>query len=229
MSPFWSVTYLCTLVVLAACVAGTTAVAYRLRAQRDAADRRAVTAEHRAAEADQVARTDATTGLPNRRAFLEHLRQTLASDTPVGVVMLDLDGFKAVNDTFGHQTGNDLLTAVGLRLADLHPPVRVAARLSGDEFVLLITGGAEQTRACARAAWRAITSTPIPIRDRTEIQVNASVGYTTEGTSPDDLLHRADMAMYQAKQAGGGVCDQQAASNPPDLPQHVRYRDAHHC
>jgi diguanylate cyclase (GGDEF)-like protein len=219
LSPFWTLTCLCTIVVLAVCVAGIAAVAYRLRRQRDAA-------EARAAEAERAARRDDTTGLPNRRAFLEHLRQALATGTPAGVVMIDLDGFKAVNDTFGHQTGNALLTAVGIRLADLRPPVRLAARLSGDEFVLLVTGGTEQTRACARAAWRAITSTPIPIQDRTEIQVNASVGYTTEGTSPHDLLRRADMAMYQAKYAGGGVCDQQAATNPPHLPQHERCRDA---
>jgi diguanylate cyclase (GGDEF)-like protein len=222
LSPIWTM----ILTALGGVLAGfvfTSALLARLAA----ALRRATAAEQRAANAEQVARRDDTTGLPNRRAVLEHLERALAAGTGVGVVMLDLDGFKTVNDTFGHEVGNDLLTAVGLRLADLRAPVQLAARLSGDEFVLLVTGDAEQTRACARAAWRAITSTPIPIADRTEWQVTASVGYTTTGTTPTDLLRGADQAMYQAKQTGGGVCDPTAATQPPNLPQHTRCRDAH--
>jgi diguanylate cyclase (GGDEF)-like protein len=205
----------------------TGALLYRQMELLDAARRQIATEQRRAADAEQVARRDDTTGLPNRRAVLEHLERALAAGTGVGVVMLDLDGFKTVNDTFGHEVGNDLLTAVGMRLADLRTPVRFAGRLSGDEFVLIVTGDAEQTRACARAAWRAITSIPIPIADRTEWQVTASVGYTTTGTTPTDLLRGADRAMYQAKQSGGGVCDPAAALQPPHLPQHTRCRDAH--
>lgn len=226
MSSIWTMIFTALGGVLAG-FAVTGALLYRQLEHLDTALRRTAVAEERTANAEQIARRDDTTGLPNRRAFLEHLAQALAAGDPTGVVMLDLDDFKTVNDTFSHETGNDLLTAVGLRLAGLQPPVRLAARLSGDEFVLLVTGDADQTRACARAAWRAVTSTPIPINDRTEWQVNASVGYTTEGTSPKDLLRRADIAMYQAKKAGGGVCAPAAATGEQlHLPEHIRCRDA---
>ncbi|XVV10902.1 diguanylate cyclase domain-containing protein [Actinoplanes sp. CA-131856] len=226
MSPTWTM----ILTALGGVLAGfalTAALLYRRLDRLDAARRETIAAEQRAANAEKMARRDDTTGLPNRRAVLEHLERALAAGTPVGVVMLDLDDFKTVNDTLGHEAGNDLLTAVGLRLAELPAPVRLAARLSGDEFVLLVAGDTEQTRACARAAWRAITSTPIPIADRAEWQITASVGYTTTGASPHGLLRGADEAMYQAKRAGGGVCNSAAATQPPDLPQHARCRDAH--
>ncbi|MEU4218941.1 GGDEF domain-containing protein [Actinoplanes sp. NPDC026623] len=226
MSPLWTMTFSALGGVLAG-FAVTAALLYRQLERLDAARRQIAAAEQRAAVAEQATRRDDTTGMPNRRAFLEHLEQALVAGDPTGVVMLDLDDFKTVNDTFGHETGNDLLTAVGLRLADLHPPVRLAARLSGDEFVLLVAGDAEQTRRCARAAWRALTGTPIPINADTDWPVTASVGYATTGTSPKDLLRRADTAMYQAKQAGSGVCDHAAAiAERPSLPDHIRCRDA---
>ncbi|WP_430788166.1 GGDEF domain-containing protein [Actinoplanes sp. G11-F43] len=226
MSPIWTTIFTALGGVLAG-FALTAALLYRRLDRLDVARRQTAAAEQRAAAAELLARRDDTTGLPNRRAVREHLERELAAGTGVGVVMLDLDGFKTVNDTFGHETGNDLLTAVGMRLADLRAPVRLAARLSGDEFVVLVTGDAEQTRACARAAWRAVTGTPIPIADRVGWQVTASVGYTTTGTSPTDLLRSADQAMYQAKRSGGGVCEPAAASQQPSLPQHIRCRDAH--
>ncbi|MET8147854.1 GGDEF domain-containing protein [Actinoplanes sp. NPDC049668] len=187
----------------------------------------AAAAEKIAGIAADQARRDDTTGLPNRRAFLEQLQRALAVGDPIGVVMIDLDDFKTVNDTFSHEAGNDLLTGVGLRLAGLPAPVRLAARLSGDEFVLLVAGDTEQTRASARAAWRAIISQPIPVAQGTDWKVRASVGYATDGTSARDLLTRADAAMYQAKAAGGGVCDSTAVTAPPALPARIRCRDAH--
>jgi diguanylate cyclase (GGDEF)-like protein len=92
---------------------------------------------------------DDTTGLPNRRALLAHLNRVLADGRPCGLVLLDLDDFKTVNDTLGHETGNDLLTAVGHRLTALPSPVAVAARLSGDEFALLVDGGPHHIAAAA--------------------------------------------------------------------------------
>ncbi|KUL31424.1 GGDEF domain-containing protein [Actinoplanes awajinensis] len=212
---------------LVAGLAVSLVVVFRFLDRLDDADRSVLAADQRADAAEREARTDETTGLPNRRAFRERLRETLAAGDPVGVVMIDLDRFKTVNDTFGHEAGNDLLTAVGLHLASLSAPVRLAARLSGDEFVLLVAGDAEQTRACARAAWRAIISQPIPVADRTDWQIGASVGYATDGRSARDLLARADATMYEAKAAGGGVYDGTAATSPPVLPAHTRRRDAH--
>jgi diguanylate cyclase (GGDEF)-like protein len=225
LSPFWT-TILTAVGGVLAGLALAGALSYRQLDLLHTARRKTAEAEQRATAAERLARRDETTGLPNRRAFLEHLEQLLSAGVPAGVVMLDLDDFKTVNDTLGHVTGNDLLTAVGLRLAELRPPVELAARLGGDEFALIVAGYEQQTRACARAAWRAITSAPIPIADRTDWQVAASVGYATDGVSPRDLLHRADLAMYQAKQAGGGVYDPATGSEQPNRPGHTRWRDA---
>jgi diguanylate cyclase (GGDEF)-like protein len=204
--------------------AGT--VLYWQQQQLNLARWHAAAAEKLAARAEQMARRDDTTGLPNRRAFLARLEQALVAGAATGVVLLDLDDFKTVNDTFGHECGNDLLTAVGLRLADLPPPVGFVARLSGDEFALLIDGDTNQTLGNARAAWRAITAQRMPVTDRDEIPVRVSVGYATATAhqSARDLLHQADLAMYHAKRAGTGVYNPSAAENTTP-PPHTRCRD----
>lgn len=186
----------------------------------------ATAAEKLAERWQRLAYHDDTTGLPNRRAFLANLDQALATGTATGVVLLDLDDFKTVNDTFGHECGNDLLTAVGLRLADLPSPVSSVARLSGDEFALLIDGDTTQTAASARAAWRAVTAHRLPVTDHDEIAVRVSVGYTTAtGRQPTrNLLHEADVAMYHAKRTGTGVYHPAAAGTTAVRPP-TRCRD----
>ncbi|TDB80694.1 GGDEF domain-containing protein, partial [Micromonospora fluostatini] len=161
---------------------------------------RALTAARYQATHDEV------TGLPNRRLLLTRLRAALADNTPCGLVLLDLDRFKAVNDTFGHDTGNMLLDQVGRILTGLDAPVGVAARLSGDEFALLVLGSRADTAAVARAAHQAISAAPIPVVNG-EVTVSASVGYTHTrlGLSARQVLSEADAAMYQAKRAGTGV------------------------
>ncbi|PZG09665.1 GGDEF domain-containing protein [Micromonospora craterilacus] len=158
-------------------------------------------------EARYQANHDEVTGLPNRRRFLTCLHETLAADAPVGVVLLDLDRFKAVNDTLGHEAGNDLLHQIGRRLASLPKPVKIAARLSGDEFALLVRGGREDTDAAAHAAWQVISSHTIQVTNG-DLRVVASVGYAHTGrrhASVRDLLTEADQAMYRAKKSGTGV------------------------
>jgi diguanylate cyclase len=202
------------------------ALLHHQQQQLHLARRRAAAAEQRAARAEQLAHRDDTTGLPNRRAFLDQLRQALTAGAATGVVLLDLDDFKTVNDTYGHECGNDLLAGVGLRLADLPPPVRFVARLSGDEFALLVGGDTDQTRAAARAAWRAVAAHPVPVTDKHAIPVRASVGYAiATGHQPArTVLNEADLAMYHAKQTGTGVYN---PSIPQDttLPPRTRYRD----
>jgi diguanylate cyclase (GGDEF)-like protein len=158
------------------------------------------------AQARYDATHDDTTGLPNRRALLAKLSTVLAEGRPCGLVLLDLDDFKSVNDTLGHEAGNDLLAAVGHRLAAQPAPVTLAARLSGDEFALLIHGDSDQTAAAAQRAWHTISTTPIAVGGH-EIQVRASVGYTTSrlGLSARQLLRHADQAMYRAKTSTTGV------------------------
>ncbi|MEV0430587.1 GGDEF domain-containing protein [Micromonospora sp. NPDC050495] len=162
-------------------------------------------------QALQAARYQAThdevTDLPNRRLFLTRLRAALADGTPVGVVLLDLDRFKAVNDTLGHDAGNDLLERVARRLASLPAPVHTAARLSGDEFALLVSGGRDDTATAAHAAWQVIAAAPIRVVNG-ELRMTASVGHThshNRHTGPRQLLAEADAAMYAAKRCGSGV------------------------
>jgi diguanylate cyclase (GGDEF)-like protein len=170
---------------------------------------------------------DDTTGLPNRRALLAALSRDLTRGRPCALVLLDLDDFKTINDTLGHEAGNDLLTAVGRRLARLPAPVTLAARLSGDEFALLVHGDTDATAAAAHRAGQAISTIPIPVGPD-DISVRASAGYATAslGHSVRDLLHHADQAMYQAKTSPSGV----AAYNPAaaaDRRSGRRCRDRH--
>ncbi len=180
-------------------------------------------------QALRAARYEAThdeiTGLPNRRLFLARLRAALENNVPVGVVLLDLDRFKTVNDTLGHEVGNDLLDQVGRRLASLGAPVRVAARLSGDEFALLVAGDREDTATAAHAAWQAIAAGSIRVVNG-DLQVTASVGYTHTrhpNASTRQLLTEADCAMYEAKRAGSGVHEYL-----PHRTATVRSRDRHY-
>ncbi|MEV4481831.1 GGDEF domain-containing protein [Micromonospora coxensis] len=169
---------------------------------------------------------DEITGLPNRRLFLARLRAALTDGTPVGVVLLDLDRFKTINDTFGHDTGNELLEQVGRVLAGLPAPVQTAARLSGDEFAVLVAGDRDDTAAAARAAWRVIVAASIRL-DGGELSVAASVGFTHSGNrhvGPRHLLAEADTAMYDAKRCGGGVSEYHLYRTPPVR----RSRDRHY-
>ncbi|PWR06804.1 GGDEF domain-containing protein [Micromonospora sicca] len=184
--------------------------------------------QHHALEA---ARHDAThdeiTGLPNRRLLLTRLRAALNHHGSFGLVLLDLDRFKTVNDTFGHDTGNVLLAQVGRLLAGLDAPVEVAARLSGDEFALLVRGDRDDVAAAAQAAWSSIGGAPLRLTDGNTIEVGASVGYTLLrlGISPRQVLAEADQAMYQAKRLGLGVWGHSPFTGAPD---YGRSRDRHH-
>jgi len=157
--------------------------------------------QHRAVTAARFqASHDDVTGLPNRRAALTLLHRAAQQGRPHGLVLLDLDKFKNINDTYGHEAGNDLLTEVGRRLAALRYPVALAARLSGDEFVLVVSGGPADVHAAAIAARHAIRAAPGMLGEHA-VAVRASVGYACArpGRSPLDLLRDADEAMYRAK------------------------------
>ena len=225
-----SLTLTAILTALGGLIAGLACGAVALHWQYErllAARRRTAAALRRADDAEYLALHDDTTGIPNRRAFLTALDRALTTGEPTGVVLLDLDDFKTVNDTYSHDHGNEVLTTVGLRLADLPAPVVLAARLSGDEFALLIAGHREQTRAGAFAAAKAVSGPPIPIAGTGEIGMRASVGYAQAGDDGDTaraLLHHADLAMYEAKRAKAAVTD----ATPAHLPPHTRCRDAHH-
>jgi diguanylate cyclase (GGDEF)-like protein len=151
---------------------------------------------------------DSLTGLPNRSLFLDRMRHALAraerSGTPVGVLFCDLDGFKTVNDSLGHRTGDRLLVLVAERLAACLRPADTIARVGGDEFAVLLEELREPGDA-ARAAQRLLGSleTPFELRER-EFYVSTSIGIAAGIADAESLLRDADLAMYRAKSRGKG-------------------------
>jgi diguanylate cyclase (GGDEF)-like protein len=155
---------------------------------------------------------DTLTGLPNRLDFRHRLQDTLINGDPsIGkgaVLFVDLDGFKAVNDQFGHAVGDGVLSLVAQRLRTTVSPGDCVARLGGDEFAILRSGRTTDSdlRILGQNIIRSV-SMPCPI-DGHEAVVGASVGVTllTENDlDPSAILHRADVAMYEAKSNGRGM------------------------
>jgi diguanylate cyclase (GGDEF)-like protein/PAS domain S-box-containing protein len=150
---------------------------------------------------------DPLTGLANRALFSDRLEHALARDRRPGAtvaIVIDLDGFKDVNDSLGHDAGDDLLTIAGLRLQGHARPGDTVARLGGDEFGVLLeeTSAAEAMRS-AEVLLEGL-ATPIVLRDR-ELTPTASIGIAVAaGEDADTLLRNADTAMYAAKRQGKG-------------------------
>ncbi|GID48063.1 hypothetical protein Aca07nite_53380 [Actinoplanes capillaceus] len=153
-----------------------------------------------AARLGDLAMHDTLTGLANRHAFEERLAAAVAAGTP-SVLLLDLNGFKAVNDRFGHAVGDDLLAAVGRRIGAELPEGAVAARMGGDEFAVLLP--APVPDHCEDLAVRLRAAIHRPIRaGGQDLLVGASIGIAGGG-DPVEILRRADVAMYAAKADGG--------------------------
>lgn len=153
---------------------------------------------------------DPLTGLPNRRALTGHLAQHLASDRAtrqaLALFFLDLDGFKPVNDAYGHETGDELLRQVAQRLTDTVRKSDFTSRLAGDEFVVVSHGVTDETAASGIAESICIPlSRPFCLTDH-EVTIATSVGVVLcnaqTPTTPDRLLATADKAMYEAKREG---------------------------
>jgi diguanylate cyclase (GGDEF)-like protein/PAS domain S-box-containing protein len=148
---------------------------------------------------------DPLTGLPNRRRMQEALGASLRTGT-VGVLFVDLDGFKPVNDAYGHEAGDELLRQVAKRLAACVRAEDVLARVGGDEFVVLMPGlmGPADAEAMSVRVRDALCR-PFLIAGQT-VTIGASVGVhlATSADDPDQALRAADHAMYEIKRAGGG-------------------------
>ncbi|SNQ46856.1 PAS domain S-box/diguanylate cyclase (GGDEF) domain-containing protein [Frankia canadensis] len=154
---------------------------------------------------------DGLTGLPNRVALLDRLdralRRARADQSRIGVLFIDLDGFKTVNDTLGHQAGDHLLRLAATRLEHAVRPGDVVGRLSGDEFAILCEH-IDSPDDIEAIADRILTTLDTPcVLDQQTVMLSASVGLALsepETTSGEDLLGAADIAMYTAKRRGPG-------------------------
>ena len=147
-----------------------------------------------------LARTDELTGLPNRRRLVTEI--DAFAEKEGALLLLDLDGFKPINDSHGHETGDKILQQVALRFERSLPHGALLARLGGDEFGVLYEGGHESAVEVALAL-RATLSYAFHINNQ-EIQLGVSIG-VAKNTGEKDLLVRADNAMYKAKREGLGV------------------------
>jgi diguanylate cyclase (GGDEF)-like protein/PAS domain S-box-containing protein len=159
-----------------------------------------------------LANVDVLSGLPNRgrvRQLLgEALRAATTGNVPCAIMFLDLDGFKPVNDTFGHPKGDAVLRAVAKRLVDEVGSEGDVGRMGGDEFAIVVPD-AQSRRAVEKLADRIIAAIKEPyVIDQTEIRIGVSIGCAfgpIDGATVDDLILKADLALYQAKDAGRGV------------------------
>lgn len=146
---------------------------------------------------------DSLTGLENRRSVDSHLDRRSENDDPFSVIYIDLNGFKKINDTYGHHSGDNLLKQVGERLRRVFRSSDIIGRWGGDEFVALVEADGAATQACALRITNAFSrefSIPFGDTDR-QVRVTAAVGIATRrpGETIAAVLQRADADMYQQK------------------------------
>jgi diguanylate cyclase (GGDEF)-like protein len=171
---------------------------------RHLVDSRSVMVEQRA-DARRLANRDPLTDMPNRRAFLDTLfsQKRIASNKPVSIVMIDMNGFKPINDTYGHAAGDELLINMGRCLSAVVENTGMVARLGGDEFAVLFTNGEDAEWAYKQAQLMIYEiQKPIMIQQH-EIRMGAAFGIAHQSSMPNDpmeLMQDADIALYKAKQ-----------------------------
>ncbi len=166
--------------------------------------------EHQA-ELERIAHFDTLTGLPNRRLLADRLYHELArtrrSNRSLAICYLDLDGFKPINDQFGHEAGDLLLVEISQRLQTAARAGDTVARIGGDEFVLLLCDLAQE-QECFLALERILAAVAKPFKiGKQPVAVTASIGVTLfprDEADADTLMRHADQAMYQAKDSGKG-------------------------
>ena len=158
---------------------------------------------------ERIAHYDALTSLPNRVLLADRLQQAMIQSErhnhALAVVYLDLDGFKAINDSYGHETGDEFLIAVSQSMKEALREGDTLARLGGDEFVAVLAD-LEQPQDCEPVLERLLSAASATVKIHSlELTVSASIGvtlYPQDGVDADLLLRHADQAMYQAKQSG---------------------------
>ncbi|MBN1606038.1 MAG: diguanylate cyclase [Polyangiaceae bacterium] len=188
---------------------------------------RDITARRHAEDAIRhLAFYDGLTQLPNRRLLLDRLQQAIArcrrSRSPAALLFIDLDKFKPINDELGHDVGDWLLQAVARRMSECLRPYDTAARVGGDEFVILLPDLAKTEQALVIAERvRAALETPFVTSDGQKLEVSASIGvalYPDHGENERELLRAGDEAMYRAKKSGRNRVQVLAASELVRIP-----------
>jgi diguanylate cyclase (GGDEF)-like protein len=172
------------------------------------------------ARIEQLAHFDRLTGLPNRGLLDDRLEQAVQLATrqaePLAVLLFDLDGFKAVNDTLGHAAGDALLAQVGTRSRECMRASDTVGRLGGDEFLAILPStGAEGAQAVAAKLLEALAR-PYAL-DRGPAVIGVSIGgafHPADGLTPDALTHAADVALYRAKREGRNRYRESAPGEP---------------
>lgn len=172
-----------------------------------------VTSQRQAeARIEHLAAHDFLTNLPNRITLEQHLERALQFNSRrnlVGVMFMDLDHFKAINDTLGHAAGDELLKKVAARLLGSIRNTDLVARFGGDEFVIVASGLAEPAEAAALATrFREMVAEPFYLMDN-QVTVDTSIGialYPQHGSGVETLIKNADLALYHAKRGGRGTC-----------------------
>jgi diguanylate cyclase (GGDEF)-like protein/PAS domain S-box-containing protein len=185
---------------------------------------------------EHLALHDGLTGLANRTLFGDLLSRTLATakrtNEPCAVLVMDLDGFKLVNDTLGHDRGDTLLKQVGERLVGVLRDGDTVARLGGDEFGILPGGSTDLSAAVAVALKIQQTCEPGFTMDDETIRVSPSIGialFPDHGSTTTNLLHRADLAMYAAKRSGDGHAVFNADQETQTADRLALLLDLRHC
>jgi diguanylate cyclase (GGDEF)-like protein/PAS domain S-box-containing protein len=158
---------------------------------------------------EYIAHSDMLTGLPNRVLLADRLHQAMSQclrrDNSLAVIYLDLDGFKAINDGYGHDVGDQLLINISQRMKDVLRECDTLARIGGDEFVAVLAD-LDKPHDCEPVLARLLQAAADPVKlGDAVLQVSASIGvsfYPKDNVDADQLMRQADHAMYQAKQAG---------------------------
>lgn len=171
----------------------------------------------------RLARIDELTGLSNRSHFHASLTERCAAATrhqeKFGLMYIDLDRFKPINDAFGHDAGNCVLREFSLRLISVVPPGTAVGRLGGDEFALLVACSSDEGLSKLAAQVLEVARAPFQY-DGVELTLSASIGvsrFPENGQSTLELLRSADAAMYRVKQNGRNSCDIFSNSNPGSI------------
>jgi diguanylate cyclase (GGDEF)-like protein len=178
----------------------------------------------------EMAHHDNLTGLPNRLTIMGRLENELLrcqrTNQGLALLFLDLDGFKPVNDDYGHQVGDILLREIAVRLSKCVRDIDTVARLGGDEFLILLSSTEAPQEAAERVARECINALAVPIRiGDLSISVGVSIGIATSDSqcetavSAAQLVSQADIAMYQAKADGRNRYTIHPATHPPHTKQ----------